>query len=210
MSVRITDKNLQEASKISAATMHEASGKIGALPSYLKPISSGMRICGRAYPIKGPSGCNLWLHRAIAKAKQGDVLIADIGEDKEFGYWGDIMGTGSMAKGIAGLVIDGCVRDQIELEEMGFPVFAAGLCIRGTEKKFDGKGSLEEPITIGKITINHGDLVLGDNDGIVIIPADQTEEGIAKSLEREDKEGATKERLREGKTTMEIYDWPEK
>ncbi|MEE3000985.1 MAG: RraA family protein [Pseudomonadota bacterium] len=209
MNVKITDKHVQEASKISAATMHEASGKIGALPSYIKPISSDMKICGRAYPIKGPSGCNLWLHRAIAKARQGDVLIADIGDDKEFGYWGDIMGTGSMAKGITGLVIDGCVRDQIELAEMGFPVFAAGLCIRGTEKKFDGMGSLEEPITIGKITINHGDLVLGDNDGVVIIPADQIEEGIAKSLEREGKEETTKEYLRKGKTTMEIYDWPE-
>ena len=127
MSEKISEENLNAASRISAATMHEAAGKIGALPSYLKPISSGMKICGRAYPVKGPSGCNLWLHRAIAKADPGDVLIADIGDDKEFGYWGDIMGTGSMTKGIAGLVIDGCVRDQIELEEMGFPVFAAGL-----------------------------------------------------------------------------------
>lgn len=209
MSTKISDEILRAASKISAATMHEAAGKIGALPSYLKPISSGMKICGRAYPVKGPSGCNLWLHRAIAKAKRGDVLIADIGDDKEFGYWGDIMGTSSITKGIAGLVIDGCVRDQFELEEMGFPVFSSGLSIRGTEKKFDGKGSLEEPITIGNIAIEHGDLVLGDNDGIVIIPANQVEDSITKSIEREDKEDATKKRLRDGETTMAIYNWPE-
>ena len=209
MSTKISDEILRAASKISAATMHEAAGKIGALPSYLKPISSGMKICGRAYPVKGPSGCNLWLHRAIAKAKRGDVLIADIGDDKEFGYWGDIMGTSSITKGIAGLVIDGCVRDQFELEEMGFPVFSSGLSIRGTEKKFDGKGSLEEPIIIGNIAIEHGDLVLGDNDGIVIIPANQVEDSITKSIEREDKEDATKKRLRDGETTMAIYNWPE-
>ena len=209
MSTKISDEILRAASKISAATMHEAAGKIGALPSYLKPISSGMKICGRAYPVKGPSGCNLWLHRAIAKAKRGDVLIADIGDDKEFGYWGDIMGTSSITKGIAGLVIDGCVRDQFELEEMGFPVFSSGLSIRGTEKKFDGKGSLEEPITIGNIAIEHGDLVLGDNDGVVIIPANQVEDSITKSIEREDKEDATKKRLRDGETTMAIYNWPE-
>ena len=209
MSTKISDKILRAASEISAATMHEAAGKIGALPSYLKPISSGMKICGRAYPVKGPSGCNLWLHRAIAKAKRGDVLIADIGDDKEFGYWGDIMGTSSITKGIAGLVIDGCVRDQFELEEMGFPVFSSGLSIRGTEKKFDGKGSLEEPIIIGNIAIEHGDLVLGDNDGIVIIPANQVEDSITKSIEREDKEDATKKRLRDGETTMAIYNWPE-
>ena len=209
MSTKISDEILRAASEISAATMHEAAGKIGALPSYLKPISSGMKICGRAYPVKGPSGCNLWLHRAIAKAKRGDVLLADIGDDKEFGYWGDIMGTSSITKGIAGLVIDGCVRDQFELEEMGFPVFSSGLSIRGTEKKFDGKGSLEEPITIGNIAIEHGDLVLGDNDGIVIIPANQVEDSITKSIEREDKEDATKKRLRDGETTMAIYNWPE-
>ena len=209
MSTKISDEILRAASKISAATMHEAAGKIGALPSYLKPISSGMKICGRAYPVKGPSGCNLWLHRAIAKAKRGDVLIADIGDDKEFGYWGDIMGTSSITKGIAGLVIDGCVRDQFELEEMGFPVFSSGLSIRGTDKKFDGKGSLEEPITIGNIAIEHGDLVLGDNDGVVIIPANQVEDSITKSIEREDKEDATKKRLRDGETTMAIYNWPE-
>ena len=209
MSTKISDEILRAASEISAATMHEAAGKIGALPSYLKPISSGMKICGRAYPVKGPSGCNLWLHRAIAKAKRGDVLLADIGDDKEFGYWGDIMGTSSITKGIAGLVIDGCVRDQFELEEMGFPVFSSGLSIRGTEKKFDGKGSLEEPIIIGNIAIEHGDLVLGDNDGIVIIPANQVEDSITKSIEREDKEDATKKRLRDGETTMAIYNWPE-
>ena len=209
MSEKINDETLNAASKISAATMHEAAGKIGALPSFLKPISLGMKICGRAYPVKGPSGCNLWLHRAIAKADRGDVLVADIGENKEFGYWGDIMGTGSMARGIAGLVIDGCVRDQFELEEMGFPVFAAGLCIRGTDKKFEEPGSLGEPITIGNITINRGDLVLGDNDGIVIIPSAQVSDSIEKSVEREDKEDATKKRLREGETTMGIYGWPE-
>ncbi len=209
MAHRINDETLKAASKIAAATMHEAAGKIGALPYHLKPISSGMKICGRAFTVKGPSGCNLWLHRAIAKAVPGDVLVADVGEDAEYGYWGDIMGTGAMAQGITGLVLNGCVRDQVELKEMGFPVFSAGLSIRGTSKKFDGAGSLKEPITIGDVTINHGDLVLGDNDGLVIIPADQVEEGIQKSIERENKEEATKARLRGGETSMEIYGWPE-
>ena len=210
MSKRISDETLESASKISAATMHEAADKIGALPSYLKPISSGMKVCGRAYPVKGPSGCNLWLHRAIDKAEPGDVLIADIGDDPEYGYWGDIMGTGAMAQGITGLVMDGCVRDQVELEEMGFPVFSPGICIRGTAKNFDGDGSIAKTITIGDVNINHGDLILGDNDGLVIIPADQVEEGIRRSIERENKEEATKERLRGGETSMDIYGWPKK
>ena len=210
MSKTISDDILRAASKISAATMHEAMGKIGFLPSRLKPISPGMKICGRAFPVKGPSGCNLWLHRAIAIAEPDDVLVVDVGDDPDYGYWGDIMGTGAIARGIAGLVINGCVRDQTELTEMMFPVFAVGLSIRGTEKIFEGLGSLGQPITVGQAKINHGDLILGDNDGLVSIPADKVESGIEKSIERENKEEATKKRLREGETTMGIYGWPEK
>ena len=72
MSTKLSDATLQEAAKIAAATMHEATGKIGALPSYIKPVAKSMKICGRAFPVKGPSGCNLWLHRAIAKAEPGE------------------------------------------------------------------------------------------------------------------------------------------
>ena len=93
---------------------------------------------------------------------------------------------------------------------MGFPVFSAGICIRGTAKNFDGDGSIAKTITIGGVNINHGDLILGDNDGLVIIPADQVEEGIRRSIERENKEEATKERLRSGETSMDIYGWPKK
>ncbi len=207
MSNRLSDDVIQEAAKIPAATLHEAAGKIGALPSNLKPIAKGMKICGRAFTIQGPSGCNLWLHRALAKAEPGDVLIADVGGNPEFGYWGDIMGTAALSRGINGLVIDGCVRDAVELEEMNFPVFSAGLCIRGTDKLFDGKGALNEPITIGEITVNPGDLVLGDNDGLAVIPADQVADTISKAHAREAKEDGVKERLRTGETTMEIYGW---
>ena len=210
MGYLISDKILEAASNISAATMHEAAGKIGYLPSEIKPIADGMKICGRAFPVQGPSGCNLWLHRASAKATPGDVLVVNVGSDPDYGYWGDIMGTGAISRGINGLVINGCVRDKVELIEMGFPVFSMGLSIRGTSKNFEGSGSLAEPILMGGVDINHGDLIIGDNDGLVAIPADQAESSIEKSIERENKEEATKEKLRNGETTMEIYGWPEK
>ena len=207
MSNELSDDLILEAAKIPAATLHEAAGKIGALPSYLKPIAKGMKLCGRAFTIQGPSGCNLWLHRALAKAPPGDVLIADVGRDPEYGYWGDIMGTAALSRGLKGLLIDGCVRDAVELEEMNFPVFSAGLCIRGTDKLFDGNGALNEPITIDDITVNPGDLVLGDDDGLAVIPAGQVADTITKAHAREAKEDDVKERLRAGETTLEIYGW---
>ena len=162
MKKKISDETLNAASKIPAATMHEALGKIGALPAHLKPISRGMKICGPALPVKGPSGCNLWLHRGIAKAQPNDVIIADVGNEREYGYWGDIMGTGAKIRGVAGLVIDGYVRDQVELEEMEFPVFAAGLSIRGTAKKFGERGTIGETITIGEIDIKQAEDYIAD------------------------------------------------
>lgn len=205
--MKLTDDLINKAAKIPAATLHEAAGKIGALPSSLKPVAQEMKVCGRAYTVQGPSGCNLWLHRALAKAQPGDVLIADVGDNPEFGYWGDIMATSAMSQGIKGLVINGCVRDAFELEEMNFPVFSAGLCIRGTSKLFDHTGALNGPITIGEIAVNPGDLIVGDRDGVVVVPSDNVEEALLKSGQREDKEDKVKKRLIGGETTMEIYGW---
>ena len=93
---------LSEAAEISTATMHEAGGKIGALPSAIKPASPEFEVCGPAYPVSGPAGDNLWLHRAIADAEPGDVLVAYLEDHHEAGYWGEIMSTAAMARNLGG------------------------------------------------------------------------------------------------------------
>jgi 4-hydroxy-4-methyl-2-oxoglutarate aldolase len=150
-------------------------------------------------------GDNLLLHRAVANAASGDVLIAKMSDYYEAGYWGEILSVAAMARSIAGLVIDGCVRDAAEIESLGFPVFCRGLCIRGTTKF--GQGTLNAPITIGDVTIAPGDLIVGDRDGVVIILAAIAAEAIEKSRAREEKEANTLAQLRSGKTTLEIYGW---
>ncbi|MEE2760189.1 MAG: 4-hydroxy-4-methyl-2-oxoglutarate aldolase [Pseudomonadota bacterium] len=198
---------LAEAAKFPTATMHEAGGKIGALPSAIKPTSPEFEVCGPAYPVSGPAGDNLWLHRAIANAEAGDVLVAYLEDHYEAGYWGEIMSTAAKARDLGGLVIDACVRDGAILPEVGFPVFARGLCIRGTGKDFAGKGSLGTPLAIGNILVEPGDLVRGDTDGVVIVPQARIAEVNEKSQERESKEAAVMERLRGGETSLEIYGW---
>ena len=197
--------SIEALSKFSAATLHEALGKSGNLPSAIKPIAAGMKVCGPAYTVKTMPRDNVLLHRAYAYAKPGDVIVADCGGFYEAGYWGDLMSLGAKTKGINGLVIDGCVRDADDIEAMGFNVFSRGLCIRGTSNF--GEGSLNETIVIGGIVINPGDFIVGDRDGVVVVPAAKIEEAIEKATARETKEELVRKQLREGKTSIEIYGW---
>ena len=192
---------------LESATLHEAAGKIGALPSGIKPIASGMRLEGPAFTVSSPAANNLWLHKAIAVASAGDVLVVEVGGHYEAGYWGEIMTVAAQARGVVGLVIDGCVRDAEQITALGFPICSRGLCIRGTGKSTTPPGSLNEPIDIGDVTISPGDLIVGDGDGVVAIPSDRVEEVLEKSRRRLDKEAAVMERLRKGETTLDIYGW---
>lgn len=200
--------SIQQLSRFSAATIHEALGKQGNLPSPIKPISSGMKVCGPAYTVKTMPRDNMLLHRAYAYAKPGDVIIANCSGFYEAGYWGDLMSLGAKTKGINGLVIDGCVRDADDIEAMGFSVFSRGLCILGTSNH--GDGYLNEPIVIGDVRINPGDIIVGDRDGVVVVPQNSVLETIEKSIAREAKEESVRKQLREGKTSIQIYGWDKK
>lgn len=204
---RVEAKLVEAARPFGTATLHEAGGKIGALPPQIKPMAHSFRVCGPAFTVQAPPGDNLWLHRAIAGAQPGDVIIATVGGVYEHGYWGEIMSTGAKARGLGGLVLDGCVRDGALLEGIGFPVFARGLCIRGTGKDFNARAYLNHPILIGDITVHPGDLVCGDIDGVCVVPRARAAEVIQKSLERENKEAKVMEQLRAGATTMDLYGW---
>jgi len=203
----MTDRStiIEQLAKLPTATIHEAIDKEGALPSAIKPINISMTLCGTAFTIDSMPGDNLLLHRAVAQAKAGDILIAKMSNYYEAGYWGEILSIAAIERGIMGLVIDACVRDADPIEKLGFPVFSRGLCIRGTTKH--GKGTLNTPIMIGDVLINAGDYIVGDRDGVVVVPADRASEAIEKSIAREEIEAKTFEQLRSGKTTLEIYGW---
>lgn len=189
------------------ATIHEALGRIGALPGALKPVAAAMRLYGPAFTVAAVAGSNLALHHALAQARPGDVVIASVGGAPEFGYWGEIMATAARHRGLGGLVIDACVRDADLIEEIGFPVFARGLCIRGTSKAQGG--ALGGTITIGDIDIHPGDAVIGDRDGVVVVPQARIAEALTQSRAREDKEEQVLKDLAGGRTTLEIYDLPD-
>jgi 4-hydroxy-4-methyl-2-oxoglutarate aldolase len=198
---------IDAARRFPAATLHEASGRRGALPAALKPVAPAFRLCGPAFTVHAPAGDNLWLHRAIATAEPGDVLVVGVEGAYEAGYWGEIMSTAARARGLGGLVIDGCVRDGALLGEIGLPVFARGLCIRGTGKDFAARGWLNSPLLIGEVTVRAGDLVAGDGDGVVVVAREHLAETLDAARRREEKEAADLERLRRGETTIDLYGW---
>lgn len=203
-----SDALVARAAARSSATLHEAGKKIGALPSFLKPCAPDVVLCGRAYPVLSPPGDNLWLHHAIYAASPGDVLVIATG-DHEYGYWGEVMAVAAQARGIAGLVIDGGVRDSLRMLELGFPVFSAPACIRGTGKDVNGAGSLGASVMIGEVAVHRGDLVFGDADGVVVLPVDRAEAIVADGEARDAEEQEIFRRLRAGETTMEIYGLPD-
>jgi 4-hydroxy-4-methyl-2-oxoglutarate aldolase len=193
---------------LSTATIHEAAGRTGALPSAIKPLSPAMTLFGRAFPIRSPAGDNLFLHHGIYAAKPGDVLVVDCSAAAEYGYWGEGMARAAQHAGIAGLVMSGGVRDSRQLVEMGFPTFAANICIVGTGKDPAGDGAFGQPISFGDVPVRQGDLVVGDADGVVVIEASRAAGVIAESRRRDEAELVYFNRLAAGATTLEIYQLP--
>jgi len=189
------------------ATLHEAGGRIGVMPSTIKPVSPTFRLCGPAVTVHSPGGDNLWLHRAIYVAQPGDVLVVHVSGVYDFGYWGEIMSCAAKARGLAGLVIDGCVRDGGIIADFGLPVFARGLCIRGTGKDYGARGWVNFPTLFDNLTVNAGDLIVGDTDGVVAIPRQRAAEVVAAAEQREAKEAAILERIRAGERTLEVYNF---
>jgi 4-hydroxy-4-methyl-2-oxoglutarate aldolase len=187
----------------SAATIHEAMGRRGAMDSRIKPIYSGMKVCGPAVTVRCQVGDNLMLLKALYVAKPGDILVVDSGSFSEQGQWGEITSLAAQLRKIGGLVTNGAVRDGLAIKAMGFPVFSMGLSMKGTVK--ETLGSVNHPISCGGVTVHPGDIVVGDDDGVVIVPREEAPEVIKKAEEREKREAKVMKMLREGESLLEMY-----
>lgn len=200
-----SNSQLELARSLGAATLHEAAGRVGALPGAIKPVADQMRLAGPAFTVHVPAGDNLWIHRALYAAAPGEVLVVCTSGGHEFGYWGDILNSAAIARKLGGLVIDGGVRDTAELANMPLPVFSNGVCIRGTIKDYHGTAFVREPIQIGDVVVQQGDLVVGDRDGVAVIPKASVGAALEKGVERERDETQKTQRINAGERTIDIY-----
>lgn len=186
----------------STATVYEASKTASALDTGIRSVWFGARVAAPAFTVRGVGGDNLALHHAVLKAPEGSVLVVDL-QGAPNGHWGEVLAVAAQQRGIAGLVIDGGVRDTVEMAELGFPVFARHIRVVGTAK--DYPGDFEAPVRIGGVTVKNGDIVIGDNDGVIVLPADTLAEAVSKSDERVASEATILEEIRQGRSTLDIY-----
>lgn len=194
---------VERLSRHGSATVHEAMGRFGAMNRTVKPLARGMKVCGPAFTVKAQAGDNVMILRAIHDARPGDVIVVDCGRCPESGPFGELMATECQVKGLGGFVTTGSVRDTAEIISMGFPVFSSGVSIVGTVK--ESLGLINHPISAGDVIVNPGDIILGDDDGIVVIPLAQARDILEKSDARVAKESKTLEKIRAGGSIFDIY-----
>ena len=187
-----------EALALGSATLGESGAR--RMQSRIKPAWSGARVAGPVYTVRCSPGDNLAIHVAVTRAPAASVLVADMGGERDFGYWGEVLTTGAEAGGIAGLVIDACVRDADALAAHGFPVFSTGLALTGASKV--QPGAVDRPVTVGDVAVEPGDWIVGDVDGVVVLPGGQVDDVLAAGRARAAKEEALFAVLRAGGTTV--------
>jgi 4-hydroxy-4-methyl-2-oxoglutarate aldolase len=184
------------------ATLYEAAGQRGMVDPSIKPAWAGARLGGAIFTAECPPRDNLMLHHAVACAPPGSIIVANIGSYLLAGAWGEILTTAAQARGIAGLAVDGAVRDVDAIAERRFPVFSRGLAIGACTK--ERLGTLNQPIQFGGLTVRPGDIIVGNSDGIVIVESERAEEVYENALRRRMNETRIMQEIERGKTTVEL------
>jgi 4-hydroxy-4-methyl-2-oxoglutarate aldolase len=170
--------------------------------SRIRPVWQGAEVAGPAVPVRCTPGDNLGIHVGVTVAPPGSVLVVDVGEERELGFWGEVLTTAAQTRGIAGLVIDGCVRDVDALAAHGFPVFSSGVALTGATKEMPG--SVNREIVAGDVEVAAGDWIVGDVDGVVVVPSADVDAVLAAADARTKKEAGLFDALEAGRTTIEL------
>ena len=191
-----------ELAQLGSATVYEAAGRAGLVDVPLTRIVPGTRAAGPARTVRCGPGDNLMVHAALDRTQPGDVLVLTLPEPEPYALVGELLATQAKVRGAAAVLVDAAVRDVEELEELGLPIWARWISIRGATK--DAVGTLDEPVQVGSATIAPGDAVVLDADGAAVVPAVRVDEVLAASRERAERELVKRAKLEAGALSYDL------
>jgi len=196
------DDSLRRIARIPTAILSDALGRLGTMGAAIKPVTPGRQMTGIAHTVRCFPGDYLTLLKALAEAREGEVLVVDGGGVQEAALLGKLMAVEARRKGIRGFVIDGAVRDLRGLEQVRIPVFARAVTPRvGTAEHLQ---ETQVPIICGGAPVQPGDVVHGDEDGVVVIPAKRAREVLLRALEITRHEAGVVQKLKHGRPLAEL------
>lgn len=198
---------MDEFTGLASSLVGDAMNREQVMAAAIKPIAPGMRLRGQARTVNAMAGDNGIIHAAIPYVKPGEVLVVNGMGVEDVAIWGEVMTRAALEQRIGGIVLDGAVRDLAELRELGFPVFCRAAVPRGPHKGFGG--TIDASIACAGVNVTPGDLVIGDDDGVAVVPLAQIRTVLAAAKEAQNREWAWLEQIAKGKTTRELLGLPE-
>ena len=202
----LSDAELAAWRTIPTAVATDCMNRTGAMQAEIKSISPGVTICGQARPVIAMVGDGGIVHEALLHARPGEIIAVDAGGCKDVAIWGGIGTAAAVRCGVGGLVIDGAVRDVADMRAAGLPCFCRAVVPRGPHTEFGG--TFDVPASVGGVVVQPGDIILGDDDGVVVIPLSRSERVFALAQTHAAKEKVWLERIRQGETIPSIFNMP--
>jgi 4-hydroxy-4-methyl-2-oxoglutarate aldolase len=198
----MTDDPIAELAALGSATVYEAGGRGGYVDLDLIQILAGSRVAGPARTVTCGQDDNLMVHAAMAEVQPGEILVLTMPEPRPVGIVGDLLATQAKARGAAGILIDAAVRDIDTLAELGLPIWARWVRVKGATK--DIPGSIGEPVQVGGATIRQGDIVVLDADGAAVVEAERVDDVLEASRKREENERVKRIKLQGGELSYDL------